>query len=79
MFYLIPAASSKLIDPLITLVLKAEKALMMEVKGFLVGFNCPSSDLRLTSLLYNCSLGIETKDRNLTNPVKDFKSGVLAT
>lgn len=31
MFYLIPAASSKLIEHLVTLVLKAEKALLMEV------------------------------------------------
>ncbi|KAJ7354746.1 hypothetical protein OS493_030523 [Desmophyllum pertusum] len=31
MFYLIPAASSKLIEHLITLVLKAEKALVMEI------------------------------------------------
>ena len=33
MFYLIPAASSKLIEPLVTLVLKAEKALLMEVNN----------------------------------------------
>ena len=31
MFYLIPAASSKLIEPLINLVLKVEKSLLMEV------------------------------------------------
>ncbi|RMX56332.1 hypothetical protein pdam_00004482 [Pocillopora damicornis] len=31
MFYLIPAASSKLIEHLVTLVLKAEKALLMEI------------------------------------------------
>lgn len=31
MFYLIPAASSKLIDELIKMVLKVEKALLMEV------------------------------------------------
>lgn len=31
MFNLIPAASAKLIEPLVTLVLKAEKALLMEV------------------------------------------------
>ena len=31
MFHLIPAASSKLIDPLLQLVLMAEKALMLEV------------------------------------------------
>jgi len=33
MFNLIPAASSKLIEPLVTLVLKAEKALLMEVSS----------------------------------------------
>ena len=33
MFYLIPAASSKLIEPLLGLVLKVEKALLMEVSG----------------------------------------------
>ena len=33
MFTLIPAASSKLIEPLVTLVLKAEKALLMEVSS----------------------------------------------
>lgn len=33
MFYLIPAASSKLIEPLINLVLKVEKSLLMEVSN----------------------------------------------
>ncbi|XP_078376381.1 transformation/transcription domain-associated protein-like isoform X4 [Oculina patagonica] len=37
MFYLIPAASSKLIEPLVTLVLKVEKALLMEIGSPLRG------------------------------------------
>lgn len=35
MFYLIPAASSKLIEPLINLILKVEKVLSLEVRDTL--------------------------------------------